>query len=92
MSDRDTATVLLIDEVSGIHIPKKFYENFDLSMWNLQASDYLCLSSPEHSDYWEAWHDVLQCAKLQDEEGRTWTLYQDGSLYAIRNERNVTGE
>lgn len=41
---------------------------------------------PDHADYWEAWDDVLSSASYTDDDGHTWTLYQDGDLFAVRDD------
>lgn len=81
----DTIT-LFIDEVAGIYIPRNFYENFEFSAWGLNVSDYADLSMPENEHYWEAWDDLLRDAKHTDSDGHEWSLYQDGSLFAVRDD------
>jgi hypothetical protein len=82
---------LLLDEARGIYIPQKFAENFDLTQWNLAPkgpndttleqieSD---LSTPDNPHYWDCWEYVLTNAYYIDEHGITWTLEQDGDLFA----------
>lgn len=84
---KSTATILLlIDDAAGVYIPRNFYENFDLPSWGLKSDDYRDLSHPDNEFYWETWEDALRNAKHVDDEGKTWTLEQDGSLFAIRED------
>ena len=76
-------TTLLIDESNGIHIPKRFHDNFDFARWNLNRDDFADLSNADSETYWETWEDLLRDAKHTDEKGIKWTLMQD--------ERNSTG-
>lgn len=79
---------LLIDDAAGIYIPRNFYENFDFSTWNLKLEDYADLANPENEHYWDAWDDLLDNASYSDKEGHTWTLYQDGDLFAVRDDHD----
>lgn len=78
--------VLLIDDAAGIYIPRNFYENFDLASWGLDIKEFSDLSTPDKEHYWEAWDDVLRDAVNHDTDGHTWSLYQDGSLFAVRDD------
>ncbi len=73
---------LLIDESSGVYIPKKFYENFNLTQWGINPKDYSELSDPEHENYWEAWRQLLAEARYE-KDGEVWRLCQDGDLWAV---------
>lgn len=77
---------LLIDEAAGIYIPRNFYENFDMPTWGLNINYFLDLSHPDNEFYWEAWDEALAQATYLDDDGHTWTLYQDGSLFAVRDD------
>ena len=81
----DTIT-LLLEESRGVYIPQSFYERFDFGSWNLNISDYSELSMPENAHYWDAWDDLLREAVLTDADGHRWTLYQDGDLFAVRDD------
>lgn len=77
---------LLIDGAAGIYVPRNFYENFDFPTWGLNLSEYRDLSHPDNGHYWEAWDDALREACYVDKEGFSWTLYQDDSLFALRED------
>jgi hypothetical protein len=84
--------VLLLDESRGIYIPKAFYDGFDFATWGLNISKYRDLSDPANDVYWDAWHDLLCTAEYHAAPtpgkaiGHVWTLYQDGSLFAVRDD------
>lgn len=77
---------LLIDGNRGIYIPKLFVENYVakyVTNRNDLLGDLAELGNPENEEYWEAWENVLDNAKLIDDDGRECSLYQDGDLWAI---------
>lgn len=79
---------LLIDESAGIYIPRNFYDFVCISTWGLSEKDFRDLSHPDNEHYWDAWDEALAQAKYLDDDGHTWTLYQDGSLFAVRDDHN----
>lgn len=83
---------LLIDEAAGIYIPQKFYTNFNCRLWGLSKEAFRDLLDSESTLYWDAWDEVLDQAKYVDEEGHTWTLHQDGSLFAVRDDHNFDAQ
>jgi hypothetical protein len=92
MENNNETIILLIDEVAGIYIPRNFYQHFDFSHWGLNRAEYSDLSSPENEHYWDAWDEVLRDAEHHDEGGHVWSLYQDGSLFAVRTDHVFEGE
>jgi len=85
-SKHDMNTInCIIDGQCGIHIPQWFAEKFDLSKWSgINADDIdIIKSGSDHELYWEAWDEVMSDAKYIDDYGITWTLYQDGDLFAV---------
>lgn len=90
-----TNSSLLIDGNRGIYIPKFFAENYTQYLTNKDEvqDDLSDLSDPENEFYWDAWDNILNNAKLKDDEGRECALYQDGDLWAIPvNEFNELGD
>ena len=82
--------VCLIDGNRGIYIPNSFYKNFDFGAWNLNKEDYKELENIEDLNYWEAWDDLIERAYHVDDDGKTWHLYQDDSLFGvIYNEEEI---
>ena len=72
---------LLLSDVRGIYIPRDFAEGFDLVAWHIDF-DVSALSDPESELYWDTWQRVLNEAYLLKGE-HTFTLHQDGDLWAI---------
>jgi hypothetical protein len=83
---------LLLDECRGIYIPRDFAANFD-GWQGISADDEAILLDPDHEYYWEAWDEVLGIrgdgACYIDEHGHKWTLYQDGDLFAVRDDAEI---
>jgi hypothetical protein len=79
---------VLISEQAGIYIPRNFYENFAFDVWNVALQDYFDLSSPDNDQYWNAWDDLLAHAEYHDDDGHIWRLYQDGDLFAVRDDHD----
>lgn len=73
---------ILLSDARGIFIPRDFFEGFDLDLWNLGNYDLKALSDPENENYWDTWEIVLNNAHFNI-EGKVYTLYQDGDLFAI---------
>ena len=80
---------LLLDEARGIYIPQAFYEGFDFGAWNLKLDDYSGLRDPYLDGYWEVWEDLMNNAKYYDDNGHVWHLYQDGSLFMVRDDHDM---
>lgn len=73
----------LLDGSRGIYIPQNFAENFDTEEWHVSQEDAnILLAGPDHDLYWETWDDVLSTA-FYEQNGHTFTLYQDGDLFAL---------
>ena len=75
---------ILLSDARGIYIPRDFVQGFDLSKWSgISESDIEILQNPENEWYWDAWESVLNNAKFIADDGRVFTLWQDGDLFAI---------
>ena len=83
------AMSLYADSQRGVYIPKEFAETYNRSLWqgiDKDDIDVLC-AGPEHEQYWDAWDNVLNNAKVVGDDGYTYILYQDGDLWVICYER-----
>lgn len=90
--------ILLIDEVVGVYIPQEFAKIYGHNILGKDNTHYYDLSDdlvilkegPEHSEYWEAWEEVLKYAKIRIDGPRgnetIYTLHQDGDLWAVPEE------
>ena len=75
---------ILLSDARGIYIPRDFVQGFDLTRWEgISDSDIETLQKPENDFYWEAWESVLSNAKFKADDGRVFSLWQDGDLFAI---------
>jgi len=89
MSEAYHKVKLLLGECRGVYIPQHFVEDFNLYEFNIEPESWaveICKEGPEHEDYWDAWQDILDNAKHQDNEGHTWRLHQDGDLFLVRED------
>jgi len=57
---------LLIDGAAGVHVPNRFYKNFDLAQWGIEPEEYLELADADSDTYWDAWDDLLSSAEFTD--------------------------
>ena len=75
---------ILLSDARGIYIPRDFIQGFDLTKWcGISESDVEILQDPENEFYWESWESVLNNAKFTADDGRVFSLWQDGDLFAI---------
>jgi len=75
---------ILLSDARGIYIPRDFIQGFDLTKWyGISESDVEILQDPDNEFYWEAWESVLNNAKFKSDDGRVFSLWQDGDLFAI---------
>lgn len=80
----DKMLAILLDGSVGIYLPREFAKRFG-NWQGIDPEDLAILhEGPDHPDYWEAWDAVLSSASYTDDQGKTWTLYQDGDLFAVR--------
>jgi hypothetical protein len=84
MPPRPDAVVLLLSDYHGIYLPHKFATTFDLSKYTgLKDESIRALrGGPQADNYWEAWTDVLDNARMTS-HGLDYVLYQDGDLWAL---------
>ena len=74
---------LLLDSSRGQYIPRDFVLGFDLTKFEgLKQSDIYDCQDPENEWYWDAWECILNNARYI-EDGRVFTLHQDGDLWLI---------
>lgn len=78
------AVSLLVNDAHGVYVPQVFFKNYDTDLWSGIDPDNVKIieEGPEHEYYWEAWDEVLASARYTL-GGHTWTLWQDGNLFAV---------
>ena len=80
---------ILADAACGICIPQHFADACYPEKWGIpQASIDVLLNGPDNPEYWDAWDWVLDMAS-REHNGHTWTLHQDGDLFAVRDDVDV---
>ena len=83
-------SILLADGSRGIHIPWFFGQLIANDGWTVEGvnpDDHLVLlEGPDHPDYWGAWDEVIQHAKIKVESSgsvRSYILHHDDDLWLI---------
>lgn len=79
------AVALILDDCRGVYIPHDFANEYDWSRFeNIDENDMSeLLKGPDECEYyWDIWEDVLDNATFT-ENGNTWRLYQDGSVWLL---------
>ena len=75
---------LLLSDARGVYIPRDFVEGFDLSKWQgIPEWAARACADPESEGYWEGWNEILSSAVYVADDGRKFTLHQDGDLWAL---------
>ena len=75
---------LLLSDRHGFHIPKAFTQNFKLDKFTgISEDDIKECSNPDNEGYWDAWTKILDNAKYTHDDGRVFTLHQDGDLWLL---------
>lgn len=79
--------LLWLSDARGIYLPQDFADSFaDRSQFVSGVSDEdweILESGPDHEWYWEAWEDVLNSARVKDDKGFLYFVYQDGDCWLI---------
>ena len=74
---------LLLSYARGRYIPRDFIEGFDTTEWNIGEDDIKNCSDPSNEYYWDAWRKICDTARYTAADGRVYSLYQDGNLWAV---------
>jgi hypothetical protein len=81
--------MLWLSDERGVYIPRDFATSFadrDKNVSGVSKEDWTCLEAgpnPENEWYWDAWNNVCDNAKVTDENGAVYTVYQDGYCWLI---------
>ena len=83
--DMELANIaLLLASNRGTYIPQHFAEGFDMAAWRVSEDDAAILRAGHDADgYWETWDHVLDTAYFLADDGRRFTLWQDGDLWSV---------
>ena len=78
---------MLVDGHNGVHIPELFVRWYFPKNWGIPEQDTeILLLGHSHPLYWDTWERVLNNAKGNNKDSHTWTLHQDGDLWAVRDD------
>lgn len=79
--------LLWLSDARGVFIPRDFAK-----CWNDRAKHVsgvsdeswtILESGPDAESYWDVWADVLDNARVTDENGVVFHLWQDGDLWLV---------
>ena len=81
------STILWLSDGHGQYIPQLFAKSFQDRAKNVEGvsdDDWAALDAgPDHSEYWDAWSDVIDNAIVTDDAGQTFRVYQDGDCWLV---------
>lgn len=79
---------IFADSSRGQYIPQHFAEVVLMRcLTGVSAAALETLKAgPDAESYWDAWASVLDSARLTDDSGHVWILYQDGDLFLVRDD------
>jgi hypothetical protein len=93
LNEEDVTRELIIDDSRGIHIPQFFATHFDMDAWGVSDEQkQVLMSGADTEEYWDVWDEVLRNATYNDGKGHTWTLEQDGDVFAVRDDAESVNE
>jgi hypothetical protein len=75
---------LLLSDARGIYIPRAFTQTCKIDKFTgITEENIQECSNPDNEGYWDAWQEILDNAKYTHDDGREFTLHQDGDLWLI---------
>lgn len=86
MTNLPNNSILLIDGLHGIYVPKVFADTVTigpLDETDDEGLEFIRENDPYTEGYWETWEDVLDNTILHGKDGTRYTLHQDGDLWAV---------
>jgi hypothetical protein len=81
----NTKIKLLVDGVNGQYVPSSFIRCYDMNKWHIKERARSYREADDEMKSW-IWDDILNEAYYIDEDGYKWDLYQDGDLFAVRED------
>ena len=76
---------LLVDEIHGRYIPITFIRTYDMAAWHCKNLAKAYIEADDEIRGW-IWDYIIGDAWLVDDAGHQWKLYQDGDLFAVRED------
>ena len=90
--DSDNLMCIVSDSL-GIYMPQHFAYHFGKRFGLDKETIEILEAGPEHEHYWDMWCEVIDYATFTgqlDDKPRTWALMQDGDLYAVSTEVEIS--
>jgi len=77
--------VLILSDARGQYIPRDFTVHVARErVANVSDDDWRSLAAgPDDSEYWDAWQDVCDHARVTDDAGNKYLVYQDGDCWLV---------
>jgi len=93
--------VLILSDTRGVYIPRGFVTGNDPAVldtahcdkWHISLDLAATLLNDPYTteSFWDIWVQILESAYFIADDGRKYTLYQDGDLFAIAYD-NLTSD
>lgn len=80
-----TKIKLLVDGQFGQYVASVFIRNYDMDKWHVKERARSYREADDEMKGW-IWDDILNEAYFVDNDGYKWNLYQDGDLFAVRQD------
>ncbi len=75
--------LLLLSDTRGVYIPRDFISEYAENLNSVENIDFKALSDPYNETYWDEWDSILNNRYLIATDGKVYSLYQDGDLWAL---------
>ena len=79
--------LLWLTDSHGVYIPQQFAKCLaqrDKYVSGVSATDWAVLEAgPDNESYWDSWINVCDNAVITDENGSSFTIWQDGDCWLI---------
>lgn len=79
--------MLWLSDARGVYIPRDFANSFAdraKHVKNVKDEDWTILEAgPDHEQYWDAWTDVCDNARVTDENGAEYFVWQEGDCWLV---------
>ncbi len=85
---------LYIGDHYGVYIPQMFARYTDRDrVKNIDPQDWeIIKAGPDHDLYWEAWDCIEQQAEVHCDNGKVYTLWQNGDLWLIERGEEIPAD
>ncbi len=89
MADKKPETVLLLSDAHGVYLPRDFAQLWSKAeragrVTGVSDEDWAILEAgPDHESYWDVWCEVEQDARVFDDKGNVYRVYQDSDCFLI---------